>query len=51
MVLLMCAASALHAGQGVPPVTVTPEPATIGLMAAGLGMLGAGAWWRSRRGK
>ncbi len=26
-----------------------PEPATIGLVATGIGVIGGLAWWRSRR--
>ena len=30
-------------------VVVTPEPATLGLVATGVGAVGAIAWWRKRR--
>ncbi|MGE5731230.1 MAG: PEP-CTERM sorting domain-containing protein [Gemmatimonas sp.] len=39
---------AIPAYAGV-PVQVTPEPATIGLVATGVGAVGAIAWWRKRR--
>jgi hypothetical protein len=47
LVLLVIAAVPAYAG--VPPQTVTPEPATIGLVATGAGVLGLAAWFRSRR--
>ena len=47
LVMLIAVASPLYAGA----IQVTPEPATVALMAAGLGALGVGAWWRSRRGR
>jgi len=47
MVLLIVAAVPAYAG--IPPQTVTPEPATIGLVATGAGVLGVMAWIRSRR--
>ena len=31
------------------PVPTVPEPATIGLVATGVGVLGGLAWWRSRK--
>ena len=44
--LLAIAAVPAYAG-GTP--TVTPEPATIGLVATGVGALGLAAWIRRRR--
>ena len=49
LVMLIVVSSPLYAG--TTPGIVTPEPATVALMAAGLGALGVGAWWRSRRGR
>lgn len=50
LVLVVVAAAPAYAGNGiVPPVTVVPEPATIVMLATGLGIVGAGAWWRNRR--
>lgn len=46
LVLLVVVAVPAFAG-GV--VVVTPEPATIGLVATGLGAVGALAWWRKNR--
>ena len=46
-VLLVVAATPALAGR--PPVSVTPEPATIALVVTGLGAIGAGAWWKRRR--
>lgn len=46
MVLLIVAAVPAYAGVGS---TVTPEPATIGLVATGAGVLGLTAWLRNRR--
>ena len=45
MVLLVVAAVPAYAGTA----TVTPEPATIGLVATGAGVLGLAAWIRGRR--
>jgi hypothetical protein len=50
LALLIVAASPLYAG-GLPPVTTTPEPATIGLVALGAAAVGIGAWARKRRGR
>ena len=46
MVLLVIAAAPAYAGG---TVAVTPEPATIGLVATGAGVLGIAAWIRGRR--
>jgi hypothetical protein len=43
--LLIVAAAPAYAG----PVNVAPEPATIGLVATGVGVLGLTAWIRKRR--
>jgi hypothetical protein len=51
LTLLTVVASPLYARGALPPRVVTPEPATLGLLAAGLGALGVGAWMRSRRGR
>jgi hypothetical protein len=45
LVLLVVVAVPAFAGG----VVVTPEPATIGLVATGVGAVGAFAWWRKRR--
>jgi hypothetical protein len=47
LVLLIIAAVPAYAG-GV-PVQVTPEPATIGLVATGISAIGAIALWRNRK--
>ena len=47
LVLLVIVALPVYAGVvGVSPV---PEPATIGLVATGIGVIGGLAWWRSRK--
>lgn len=46
LALLMISAVPAYAGLAVSPV---PEPATIGLVATGIGVLGGLAWWRSRK--
>lgn len=46
VVLLVIAALPAHAGVAV---SLAPEPATIDLVAAGIGVLGGLAWWRSRK--
>jgi hypothetical protein len=46
LVLLIAAAAPAYAA-GSP--VVTPEPATIGLVATGIGAIGAFALWRKRR--
>jgi hypothetical protein len=47
-VLLVVVAVPAFAG-GPPSVITTPEPATLGLVATGVGVLGAVRWWRKRR--
>lgn len=47
LVLLVIVAVPAHAG-GV-AVSPVPEPATIGLVATGIGVIGGLAWWRSRK--
>ncbi len=44
-VLLVVLAGPAFAGG----VVVTPEPATFGLVATGVGVIGALTWWRKRR--
>ena len=46
LVLVAVAATPAYAGI---PVTTVPEPGTIVMLATGLGIVGAGAWWRNRR--
>lgn len=46
LVLLVVAAMPAHAGLAQSPV---PEPATLGLVATGLAVVGGAAWWRRRR--
>ena len=47
LALVVIVAVPAHAGVvGVSPV---PEPATIGLVATGIGVIGGLAWWRSRK--
>jgi hypothetical protein len=48
LTLLATTAAAAHA-LGRPPVTTTPEPMTLGLVAGGVAVLGAGAWFRNRK--
>ena len=48
--LLLVAATQAHAGIASPPPTVAPEPATLVLLGTGLAAVGAGAWWRGRKG-
>jgi hypothetical protein len=45
LVLLVVVAVPAFAGG----VITTPEPATFGLVATGVGVVGALAWWRKRR--
>lgn len=46
LVLLVIVAVPAYAGA---QSTLTPEPATIGLVATGVAFLGGVAWWRSRK--
>jgi hypothetical protein len=46
--LVLLAIAAVPAYAGI-PVTATPEPSTIVMLATGVGIIGAGAWWRNRR--
>jgi len=46
-VMLVIAAGPAFAG--TPSVVTTPEPATLGLVATGIGVVGALSWWRKRR--
>jgi hypothetical protein len=45
LVIVAVAAVPAYAGN----VVVTPEPSTVVLLATGIGVVGVGAWWRSRR--
>jgi hypothetical protein len=45
LVLVVVAAAPAYAGI---PVAAAPEPASLVLLATGIGALGVGAWWRSR---
>jgi hypothetical protein len=47
--LVLVAIAAVPAYAGRIPVTTTPEPATLVMLATGVGIVGAGAWWRNRR--
>jgi hypothetical protein len=47
--LVAIAASPAFAGIPVPPVTTTPEPMSLALVATGAVALGAGAWYRNRK--
>ena len=49
-VAILLVVTAAPAFAGTPPV-VTPEPASVALIAAGLAAVGAGAMWRARRNK
>ena len=40
---------AVPAFAGTLSVVTTPEPATLGLVATGIGVVGAVRWWRKRR--
>ena len=48
LTLLATTAATAHA-LGRPPVITTPEPMTLGLVAGGVAVLGAGAWFRNRK--
>ena len=43
---VLVVAHAAHAGI---PTTPVPEPSTLMLLGAGAGVVGIGAWWRSRK--
>jgi hypothetical protein len=45
--LLAIAAAPAYAG--IPPVTTTPEPMSLALVATGAAALGVGAWYRNRK--
>jgi hypothetical protein len=45
LVIVAVAAVPAYAGN----LVVTPEPSTVVLLATGIGVVGAGAWWRNRR--
>ena len=47
LVLLVIVAVRAHAGVAL--ISPVPEPATIGLVATGIGVIGGLAWWRSRK--
>ena len=47
LVLLVIVAVPAHAGVYIQ--SSVPEPATIGLVATGIGVIGGLAWWRSRK--
>lgn len=46
LILVVIVAVPAHAGVVQSSV---PEPATIGLVATGIGVIGGLAWWRSRK--
>ena len=47
--LILLATATVPAYAGQLPVTTAPEPSTIIMLATGVGIVGAGAWWRNRR--
>ena len=47
--LVLVLVASVPAYAGYTQVTATPEPATLVLLATGIGAVGAGAWWRNRR--
>ncbi|AHG88985.1 PEP motif putative anchor domain protein [Gemmatirosa kalamazoonensis] len=47
--LMLLSAGAAHAAGRLPPVTTTPEPMTLGLVAGGVAIVGVGAWLRRKR--
>lgn len=46
--LVLLGVVAVPAYAGI-PVAVVPEPATVVLLATGIGAIGVGAWWKNRR--
>ena len=47
LVLVVIVAVPAHAGTAL--ISPVPEPAMIGLVATGIGVIGGVAWWRSRK--
>jgi hypothetical protein len=48
VIIAICTGATLCA-QSTGPVAVTPEPASIGLMAVGFAAIGYGAWRQKRK--